>query len=207
MLFNAHVGAWGVPGGLRGGIRPKLQGSLPLLQSYFLIFAVGFSLKIEGQQSRGLRMSDSLRRHPKGRSVSEWISNYWNLSSNSSNSKSLARPRAVRRARVLNLPGPPNSIQKSIKILMSFWSRFWCLLGPFWPPKTTPFGDPDRPKIVPRRVLTPLLFEKVDFSKNERRCSHSTILTPKTAQDAAKIGSRSSQDGLKSDLKRDRFSR
>ena len=101
----------------------------------------------------------------------------------------------------------PKSIKKSIKILMSFWSRFWCLLGPFWPPKTTPFGDPDRPKIVPRRVLTPLLFEKVDFSKNERRCSHSTILTPKTAQDAAKIGSRSSQDGLKSDLKRDRFSR
>ena len=61
-------------------------------------------------------------------------------------------------------------------------------MGPFWPPKTTPFGDPDRPKIVPRRVLTPFLFEKVDFSKNERRCSHSTILTPKTAQDEAKIG-------------------
>mgnify|MGYP003337677667 CR=1 FL=1 len=107
----------------------------------------------------------------------------------------------------VNLSCSKKSIQKSIKILMSFWSRFWCLLGPFWPPKTTPFGDPDRPKIVPRRVLTPLLFEKVDFSKNERRCSHSTILTPKTAQDAAKIGSRSSQDGLKSDLKRDRFSR
>ena len=33
-----------------------------------------------------------------------------------------------------------------------------------------------------------------------------TILTPQTAQDAAKIAPRSSQDGLKSDLKRDRFS-
>ena len=114
-----------------------------------------------------------------------------------------SRPQSLTQAPLVG----PKSIQKSIKILMSFWSRFWCLLGPFWPPKTTPFGDPDRPKIVPRRVLTPLLFEKVDFSKNERRCSHSTILTPKTAQDAAKIGPRSSQDGLKNDLKRDRFSR
>ena len=28
----------------------------------------------------------------------------------------------------------PKSIQKLIKISMSFWSRFWRLLGPFWPP-------------------------------------------------------------------------
>ena len=28
----------------------------------------------------------------------------------------------------------PKSVQKSIKILMSLWSRFWRLLGPFGPP-------------------------------------------------------------------------
>ena len=60
-------------------------------------------------------------RHPKGRSVSKRISK---LSSNSSNSKSQARPRAVRRTRVLNSKFGPKSIQKSIKISVSFWSRF-----------------------------------------------------------------------------------
>ena len=46
-----------------------------------------------------------------------------------------------RRAPVLKVLGPswaskfgPKSIQKSIKILMSFCSRFWRLLGAFWPP-------------------------------------------------------------------------
>ena len=28
----------------------------------------------------------------------------------------------------------PKPIQKLIKIGVSFWSRFGCLLGPFWPP-------------------------------------------------------------------------
>ena len=28
----------------------------------------------------------------------------------------------------------PKLVQKSIKILKSFWSRFWRLLGLFWPP-------------------------------------------------------------------------
>ena len=28
----------------------------------------------------------------------------------------------------------PSELLKSIKGLLSFWSRFWCLLGPFWLP-------------------------------------------------------------------------
>ena len=36
--------------------------------------------------------------------------------------------------------------QKSIKILMSFWSRFWCLLGPSWPPFWGSFGASGAPK-------------------------------------------------------------
>ena len=87
---------------------------------------------------------------------------------------------------------------------MSFWSRFWRLLGPFWPPKTTPFGDPNRPKIVPRRVLRPLLFENVDSHETSAGVMFGAFLGP---QDGAKIDPRSPQDGLKTDLKRDRFSR
>ena len=70
-------------------------------------------------------LGEAIRRHPKGRSVSEQFSK---LSSNSSNSKSQARARAFRRANSSNSICPPNSvqnsIQKSIKISMSFWSRF-----------------------------------------------------------------------------------
>ena len=85
---------------------------------------------------------------------------------------------------------------------MSFWSRFWCLLGPFWPPKTTPFGDPNRPKIVPRLVLTPYFFKNADFHADLRFPIENCQNRP---QDGAKIGPRSPQDGLKTDLKSDRF--
>ena len=55
--------------------------------------------------------------------------------------------------------------------------------------------------------MRPLFFKKVNFSKNERRLGHSTILTLRGPQDGAKIGPRSSQEGHKIDLKHDRFSR
>ena len=90
---------------------------------------------------------------------------------------------------------------------MSFWSRFWCLLGPFWPPKTTPFGDPDRPKIVPRRVLRPYHMKNDDVHEMQFRLGETPLCDPKAAQDEAKITPRSPQDGLKIVLKCDRFLR
>ena len=93
--------------------------------------------------------------------------------------------------------------------------RLGPLLAPKMGPKTdpragpisgpTPFGDPNQPKIGPRWVLRRLFFENDDFSKKEPRVGHSTILSPETAQDEAKIDPRSAQDGLKTLLKRDRF--
>ena len=90
----------------------------------------------------------------------------------------------------------PLSIIKLIKIMMSFWYRFWCLLGPFWPPKTTPFGDQNRPKIVPRGVLRLLVFKKVDFPKNERHPRREHDIdppgAPRWSQDRPKIAPRRS---------------
>ena len=40
----------------------------------------------------------------------------------------------------------PKSMKKRSKILMSFWSRFWCLLGPSWPPFWGSFGAFGAPK-------------------------------------------------------------
>ena len=88
---------------------------------------------------------------------------------------------------------------------MSFWSRFWCLLGPFWSPKTTPFGDPNRPKISPKPVLRRLCFKNVVFQNMSPALGESTILTLLGSQDGTKIDPRSPQDRLKIVLKRDRF--
>ena len=42
----------------------------------------------------------------------------------------------------------PKSVLKSIKILMPFWSRFWCLLGPILGAFWDPFGTQIAPKSV-----------------------------------------------------------
>ena len=69
-------------------------------------------------------------------------------------------------------PGRPKSTTRpaffSINILIIFWTRFLIDFGPFWGAKLKSFSALFAPKIVPRRVLRPLFFEKVDFSKNER---------------------------------------
>ena len=67
-----------------------------------------------------------------------------------------------------------------------------------------PFWEQNRPKIVPRRVLRPLLFENVDSHETSAGVVFGAFSGP---QDGAKIDPRSPQDGLKTDLKCDRFSR
>ena len=61
-----------------------------------------------------------------------------------------------------------------------------------------PFWEQNRPKIVPRRVLRPLLFENVDSHETSAGVVSGAFLGP---QDGAKIDPRSPQDGLKSILK------
>ena len=67
------------------------------------------------------------------------------------------RPQKVR-------PGRLESDQNFDHFLDSILGRF----GSSWGPKLGSFSALLAPKIVPRRVLRPLFFEKVDFSKNER---------------------------------------
>ena len=124
--------------------------------------------------------------------------------SNSSNSKSLARPRAVRpRARTqLDLISwvskiGPKSIKKSIKILMSFWSRFWRLLGPFGLPtwgRFRPFWRSSTAKFGPKPVLKACQLQKRDFSPNTRPRIRERKFQ---SQDGLQNAPRSAQDGLK----------
>ena len=65
-------------------------------------------------------------------------------------------------------------------------------MDPFW----TPLGDPNRPKIDPSRLLKLHFLQKLIFQKNERHCSHSTILRSKSGPRRPQIDPRSPQDGL-----------
>ena len=84
---------------------------------------------------------------------------------------------------------------------MSFWSRFWRLLGPFWPPfwgRFRPFWRPSSAKFGPKPVLKACQLQKRDFSPNTRpRVPERHI----GAQDDTQNAPRSAQDGSKRLLK------
>ena len=79
------------------------------------------------------------------------------------------------------------------------WGRFGLRLGGHF----RSFWRLGRPKLVSRPSSNRLNIEKVNFSKNEPRVGHSTILRSKSAQDGTQDGPRSTQDGSKIVL--DRF--
>ena len=58
---------------------------------------------------------------------------------------------------------PPKTFQDEAFFGLTFSYTFWTQLNVKRPPKTTPFGDPNRPKIAPRRVLR-ALFSKTLLS-------------------------------------------
>ena len=102
---------------------------------------------------------------------------------------------------------PPQTSQDEAFFRITFPSLFWPNLTLQRPPKTTPFGDPNRLKISPRPVLRRLCFKNVVFQNMSPALGESTILTLLGSQDGTKIGPRSPQDRLKIVLKRDRFLR
>ena len=112
------------------------------------------------------------------------------------NSKRATRPRSCPRGPQDRLQETPKTSQDEAFFRITFPYLFWPNLSPKRPPKTTPFGDPNRPKIVPRRVLRPLFFKKVDFSKNERRLGREHDFdppeVPRWGQDRPKIAPRRS---------------
>ena len=82
----------------------------------------------------------------------------------------------------------------------SFWGRSWVPLG-------GPFRSLWRlgpPKLLPRSSSNRLIIEKVIFHETSAGVVFGAFLGP---QDAPKFDPRSPQDGLKTVLRRDRFSR
>ena len=69
-----------------------------------------------------------------------------------------------------------------------------------------PFSHPNRPNFGPSRLWTPYFFENVNFQKNERHPSESTILEIGVAQDRPKMALRSPQDDLQEHLFSSSFS-
>ena len=70
---------------------------------------------------------------------------------------------------------------------MSFWSRFWCLLGPSWPPIWDPFGA----KIGSKSLLDASCLPKRQFSKNSGETNRISLFLPpqwlpKTSQNRPK---------------------
>ena len=132
-----------------------------------------------------------IRRHPKGRSVSGWKSNksfeFFELKESSQ------APR-IPSGRGGGSPWAskigPKSIQKSIKMLMSFWSRFGRLLGPFWPPFWSLLGAQIGPRGSKTHLETSFLFKKVDVHEITVKP------TPKSKKYPRRVP-RSAQDGLK----------
>ena len=102
-------------------------------------------------------------------------------------------------------PSPSPRLGLALAFAFASPSSFLPQLDPQGPPKTTPFGDSNRPKIVPRRVLRAYLVKNVTFREMQFRLGETPLCDPKTAQDEAKIGPRSPQDGLKTDQKSYRF--
>ena len=100
-------------------------------------------------------------------------------------------------------PAPLVFASNFVSILMSIFGRLGVDLGPFLGVMLGSYSHLFRPKLVPEPSSNRLIFEKVCFTKNERRCSHSTILRSKSAQDGALNDPRSLQDGSKIVL--DRF--
>ena len=88
-------------------------------------------------------------------------------------------------------PPPPKTFQCETFFRITFPYPFLPQLNPKRPPKTTPFGDPNRPKIVPRRVLRSFLFENVDSRETSAGVVSGAFFGP---QDGAKIDPRSTQD-------------
>ena len=79
------------------------------------------------------------------------------------------------------------------KILMSFWSRFWCLLGPILAPKIVPLGS----FFAPGSLLDTYLFQKRRFLWNSRKTNRKSMKMafrrlPKTTQNRPKRLSRAS---------------
>ena len=81
--------------------------------------------------------------------------------------------------------------------MLAKWSflghRFWLRFGRSW----DPFWHPSWPKLGPKRFPRHDFSKKVIFQKNERRCSHSTILPSGRHRKRPKIAPRRPQDGLK----------
>ena len=70
---------------------------------------------------------------------------------------------------------------------MPFWSRFWCLLGPSWPPIWDPFGA----KIGSKSLLDASCLPKRQFSKNSGETNRISLFLPpqwlpKTSQNRPK---------------------
>ena len=97
---------------------------------------------------------------------------------------------------------PPLTFQHETFFRITFSYSFWPNLTLKRPPKTAPLGHPNRPKIVPRRVLRTLLFKNVDFHEISAGVVSGAFLGP---QDGAKIDPRSPQEGLKTDQETCRF--
>ena len=81
-------------------------------------------------------------------------------------------------------------------------ARFGRLLGSH----LGPFGRPSWPQFGPKWASKCDLSKKVVFQKNERHCSHSTMLRSKSAPDGPKMGPRGSQEGFKNQLLGHHFS-
>ena len=101
---------------------------------------------------------------------------------------------------ILAVPPPLSQLnftQLRIKNLMSFWDRFWCLLGPSWPPSWSLLGTQDGSVLAQDAPKTPLeasFFRKVDFSKKRApRCMGARFWL----QDGPQDDPRSAEDRLK----------
>ena len=144
--------------------------------------------------------------------------------SNSSNSKSPARPRAFRRAPLIFLLGPPNSAKIDPKIDQNFdviLVSFLVPLGSLLASLLDPLGRPNRPKFGPRGPKTPqdglktgqddLFYAESRFFKNSENpkeiqwfwlpqpaqdCPKMALSPVKMAQDRPKTTPRRSQDDL-----------
>ena len=82
---------------------------------------------------------------------------------------------------------------------MSFWYRFWCLLGPFWPPFWSLLA-PKSSQVRSKTRLERLSSSKSRFSKKRAPCGpqhdFDPKTTPKTSQDRSKTAPRPPQDDL-----------
>ena len=97
---------------------------------------------------------------------------------------------------------PPLDLPRPDLFRLTFLYPFLLQLASLQASSWTPFGDPNRPKIGPRRVLRRHVWQNVDFHEIVRFPIENVQNRP---QDGTKIGLRSAPDGAKTVLDSDCF--